>query len=126
NSTPGLLTSTAENLGKVTVGGEFGWGEALQADGVSMCRQGVLTAAVRHEQMRGPAPTNRHFKDQIVVDTSDPASTTLAEFDGHFELVAGFGQKVACGERLVWFYDFGRIDDASLEIVAPYDGYVMY
>src|SRR5579859_5767422 len=48
NSTPGLLTSTAEALGKTTVGGEFGWGEALQAEGVSMCRQGVLSAAVRH------------------------------------------------------------------------------
>src|SRR6185503_8587384 len=76
NSTPGLLTSTAESLGKVTVGGEFGWGEALQHEGVSMCRQGVLTTTIRHKQMRGPAPANRHFKKQITIDTSDPASTT--------------------------------------------------
>jgi predicted deacylase len=125
NSTPGLLTSTAENLGKVTVGGEFGWGEALQAEGVSMCRQGVLTAAVRHEQMCGPAPANRHFKEQITVDTSDPASTTLAAFEGHFEPVVGLGQKVSRGERLAWLHDFGRIDDAPFEIAAPHDGYVM-
>jgi predicted deacylase len=125
NSTPGLLTSTAEALGKVTVGGEFGWGEALQAEGVSMCRQGVVTAAVRHEQLRGPAPANRHFKEQVVVDTSDPASTTLAAFDGHFEPTAGLGQKVARGERIAYLHDFGRIDDAPLEIVAPHDGYVV-
>src|SRR5262245_8426825 len=125
NSTPGLLTSTAEDLGKITVGGEFGWGEALQAEGVSMCRQGVLTAAIRHEQMRGPVPTNRHFKEQIVVDTADPTSTTLAAFDGHFEPVAALGQKVARGERLAWLHDFGRIDEAPHEVVAPHDGYVM-
>ena len=125
NSTPGLLTSTAESLGKVTVGGEFGWGEALQAEGVSMCRQGVRTAAVRHEQLRGPAPANRHHREQIVVDTSDPASTTLAEFEGHYEPVAALGQKVARGERIAYLHDFGRIDDAPLEIVAPHDGYVM-
>lgn len=125
NSTPGLLTSTAESLGKITVGGEFGWGEALQADGVSMCKQGVLTAAVRHEQLRGPAPANRHFKEQIIVDTADPSSTTLAAIDGHFEPVVALGQKVAPGERLAWLHDFGRIDDAPLEIVAPHAGYVI-
>ena len=125
NSTPGLLTSTAENLGKITVGGEFGWGEALQAEGVSMCRQGVLTAAVRHEQLRGPAPANRHYKEQIVVDTADPASTTLAAFEGHFEPCAALGQKVARGERLAWLHDFGRIDEAPLEVVAPHDGHVI-
>lgn len=125
NSTPGLLTSTAERLGKITIGGEFGWGEALQADGISMCRQGVLTAAVRHEQLRGPAPANRHHKEQITVDTSDPSSTTLAAFDGHFEPCAALGQKVARGERVAYLHDFVRIDEAPLEIVAPHDGYVM-
>lgn len=125
NSTPGLLTSTAETLGKVTVGGEFGWGEALQAEGVSMCRQGVLSAAVRHEQLRGPAPKNRHFSEQILVDTSDPASTALAASDGHFEPLAALGQKVARGQRIALLHDFGRLDEAPAEIVAPHDGYVV-
>lgn len=125
NSTPGLLTSTAEALGKITVGGEFGYGEALQAEGVSMCRQGVVTAAVRHEQLRGPAPANKHYKEQITVDTADPASTTLAPFDGHFEPVAGLGQKVSRGERLAYVHDFGRIDEAPVEVTAPHDGYVV-
>ncbi len=125
NSTPGLLTSTAESLGKVTIGGEFGWGEAVQTEGVSMCRQGVLAAAVRHEQLRGPAHANRHHRDPVVVDTADPASTILATFEGHFEPVAALGQKVARGERIAFLHDFGRIDDAPLEIVSPHDGYVV-
>ena len=59
------------------------------------------------------------------MDTSDPASTTLAAIDGHFEPCAGLGQKVAHGERLAVLHDFARLDDAPLEIVAPHDGYVM-
>jgi predicted deacylase len=125
NSTPGLLTSTAESLGKITVGGEFGWGEALQVEGVSMCRQGVLSAGVLHGQLRGPAPANGHFKEQIVVDTSDPASTTLAAFDGHFEPCVGLGDKVTRGQRVAWLHDFTRIDDAPMEVLAPHDGYVL-
>jgi N2-acetyl-L-2,4-diaminobutanoate deacetylase len=125
NLTPGLLTSHAETLGKISLGGEFGWGEALQAEGISMCRQGVLAAAVRHGQLRGPAPENRHFKEQIVVDTSDPSSSTLAAFDGHFEPCAPLGAKIARGERVGRLHDFVRIDDPPLEIAAPHDGYVV-
>ena len=36
NSTPGLLTGLAEELGKISVGTEMGWGRAVQAAGVSM------------------------------------------------------------------------------------------
>jgi predicted deacylase len=87
NATPGLLTSAAEKLGKITLGGEFGFGRALQAEGVSMAKQGVLSAAVRHEQLKGPAPLNRHVaaSDQILVDSSSPGPSILAPFDGHFE-----------------------------------------
>jgi len=127
NLTLGLLTSAAENLGKVTVGGEFGWGEALQLDGVSMARQGVLTAAVRHEQMRGPAPQNRHFapSEQLLVDTSDPACSLLADFDGHFEPCVPLGQRVARGDRIGYLHDFVRLDEAPVDLLAPHDGYMV-
>jgi len=127
NMTPGLLTSAAENLGKVALGGEFGWGEALQLEGVSMARQGVLTAAVRHEQMGGPAPQNRHFapSEQLLVDTSDPACSLLADFDGHFEPCVPLGQRVARGDRIGYLHDFVRLDEAPVDLLAPHEGYVV-
>jgi predicted deacylase len=49
----------------------------------------------------------------------------MAAFDGHFEPVAALGQKVARGERLAYLHDFGRMDEAPLEVVAPHDGHVV-
>src|SRR5882672_4712251 len=102
NLTPGLLTGLAEDLGKISIGTELGWGRAVQADGVSMARQGVLTAAIRQEQLRGEIPANRHYSgaDQLLVDTSHPDSNLLAAFEGHFEPLVKLGEKVTKGQRV--------------------------
>jgi N-alpha-acetyl-L-2,4-diaminobutyrate deacetylase len=127
NLTPGLLTGLAEDLGKISIGTELGFGRSLQVAGVSMGRQGVLTAAVRHGQLRGDLPPNRNCpaSEQVLVDTSDPASNHLAPFDGYFEPTVELGQKVRKGERVAWFHDFNRIDDEPVEFTAPHDGYVI-
>lgn len=127
NLTPGLLTGLAEDLGKISIGSELGWGRSLQPAGVSMARQGVLTAAVRQGILRGDLPANRHFSEseQVLVDTSDPASNLLAPFDGTFEPTVDLGSEVAEGQRVAWFHDFNRIDDPPLELLAPHGGYIL-
>ena len=127
NTTPGLLTGLAEDLGKISVGTEMGWGRAAQAAGVSMSKQGVLTAAVRQGLLRGDLPPNRHYpeSEQLLVDTSHPASNHLAPFEGHFEPTVELGQKVTKGERVAFLHDFNRIDDPPLELLAPHDGYII-
>ena len=126
NLTRGLLTSLSEDLGKITVGTEMGWGRAVQAGGVSMSRQGVINAAIRHGQMRGePLNVNYPAAEQIMVDTSDPASNFLAPFEGVFEPTVGLGQKVTRGQRVAWLHDFDRIDEAPIELIAPHDGYII-
>jgi len=127
NLTPGLLTGLAEDLGKISIGTELGWGRAVQADGVSMARQGVLTAAIRQEQLRGELPANRHFSgtDQLLVDTSHPESNILAAFEGHFEPLVKLGEKVTKGQRVGWLHDFNRIDDPPMELVAGHEGYIL-
>ncbi len=127
NQTPGLLTSAAERLGKITVGTELGFGRSVQMEGVSMARQGVLTAAARHGQLRGEPPPNRHFPaaEQLLVDTSDPASSLLAPFEGHFEPLAPLGGAARRGDRLGLLHDFNRIDDPPFELLAPHDGHII-
>jgi N-alpha-acetyl-L-2,4-diaminobutyrate deacetylase len=127
NLTQGLLTSEAENLGKIAVGTELGWGRAVQPRGVAMARQGVLTALVQQGQMRGEPPANRHCPadEQVLVDTSDPASSLLAPRDGEFEPLVELGARVARGERIGWLHDFQRIDEAPLELLAAHEGYVI-
>jgi predicted deacylase len=100
NTTPGLLTSTAEALGKITIGSEFGWGSAVNAEGVSMARQGILSAAIGHEQLAGKIQ-NRHFPaaEQILVDNSELSCYVPAEFAGHFEPVVSCGDG-RCGAEI--------------------------
>ncbi len=127
DNTAGLLSSTAERLGKITIGGEFGWGNAVHVDGVSMCRQGVLSAAVRHEQLDGPPPEHKHCppREQILVDNSDLSCYVLAPHDGHFEPIGFCGDRVAKGARIGFVHDFNHIDAPPAEISAPHDGYVV-
>ncbi|HZE98468.1 MAG TPA: succinylglutamate desuccinylase/aspartoacylase family protein [Planctomycetota bacterium] len=127
NVTPGLLTGLAEDLGKISVDTEMGWGRAVQAAGVSMSRQGVLTPAVRQGQLRGDPPANRHYapSEQRLVDTSHPDSHRLAAFEGHFEPLVGLGQAVKTGRRVGWLHDFNRLDDPPMELPAPHDGDIL-
>ena len=126
NATAGLLTGLAEDLGKITVGTEMGYGRAVQAGGVSMSRQGVVNAAIKYGQLRGEVmDRNVPAAEQVMVDTSDPASNFLAPYDAVFEPTVELGQKVKRGERVAWLHDYDRIDEAPLELVAGHDGYII-
>lgn len=127
NRTPGLLTGLAEDQGKISIGTEMGWGRAVQAGGVSMSKQGILTAAIRQGQLRGEPPPNRHTpaSEQVLVDTSSPASSLLAAFEGYFEPTVELGQKVTAGRRVAWLHDFNRLDDPPMELTAPHDGFII-
>jgi predicted deacylase len=127
DNTPGLLTSSAEKLGKITIGSELGWGQAVNRTGVAMARQGILRAAVRQGLLRGALPANRHCaaSEQRLVDTSDPACSLLAPFAGHFEPTVARGEHVAAGKRVGYLHDFDRIDAAAHTLNAPHDGYVV-
>jgi len=127
NETPGLLTSQAEKLGKITLGGEFGWGRAVQAEGVSMAKQGVLAAAIGHEQLAGPKRPQRHYagRDQLLVDSSGPECSLTAPQDGFFEPCVAQGEQVRAGQRLAFLHDWNRLDDQPIELAAPHDGYAL-
>ena len=92
-----------------------------------MSRQGVLTAAVRQGQLRGDLPPNRHYpeSEQVLVDTSHPASNLLSPYDGHFEPFVELGAKVTSGQRVGWLHDFNHLDETPLELLAPHDGYII-
>jgi predicted deacylase len=127
NLSPGLLTSAAENLGKISLGTELGWGRALQPEGVSMAKQGILTAAIRQGQLRGVVPPNRHcpHAEQLLLDSSDPSSSLFARTPGHFEPTVSCGDQVEEGQVVGYLHDFERVDDPPVELLAPHDGCVL-
>ncbi|MGY8824477.1 MAG: succinylglutamate desuccinylase/aspartoacylase family protein [Candidatus Latescibacterota bacterium] len=127
DETPGLLCSTAEKLGKITVGKELGFGAAVNRRRVAMARQGILWGCIKSGQLNGALPTNEHvdYQQQIKADTSDPLCSIIAPFNGIFEPTVDVDVSVEQGDLLGLLHDFDRVDDAGWEIRAPHDGPVI-
>ncbi|MEW6756205.1 MAG: succinylglutamate desuccinylase/aspartoacylase family protein, partial [Candidatus Latescibacterota bacterium] len=127
NRTPGLLTSEAERLGKVTVGAELGWGEAVSPAGVRYGRQGVLAAAVRQGILRGRVEPIAHHADgtQRKVSAVDPACYVPAPFPGLYEPLLDCGVSVRAGQTVGLLHDFHRLDEAPFQVRAPFSGIVV-
>lgn len=127
NQTPGLLPSEAERLGKITVGTELGWGKAVNLDGVRYGRQGVLAAAIHHDQLRGEIEPIAHHKDgtQRKVAMVDRECFTVAPFAGHYEPLLECGSNVKCGDVVGLLHDFDHIDTDPWPALAGIDGVVV-
>lgn len=127
NRTPGLLTSEAERLGKITVGTELGWGEAVLSQGVRYGRQGVLAAAIQHGQLAGAIEPIAHHADgsQVCAAIVDAGCYVPAPFDGHYEEILRCGVRVRRGDLVGRLHDFGRIDEPGWPVVAPHDGVIV-
>lgn len=124
NRTPGLLTSEAERLGKITVGTELGWGEAVSGEGVACGRQGVLAAAIRHGQLDGHVEPHAHHArgSQRCAAIVDAACYVPAMFEGHYEEVMACGSSVKTGDLIGRLHDFDRVDEPGEPVRAPFDG----
>lgn len=127
NQTPGLLPSEAERLGKITVGTELGWGNAVNLEGVRYGRQGVLAAAIRQGQLRGNIePIGYHAAGtQRRVAMVDRECFTVAPFDGHYETLVECGTPVKRGQPVGLLHDFDHIDAEPWPAVAGVDGIVI-
>ena len=112
NETPGLLVSEAERLGKITIGGEFGWGGSVQQAGVRYARHGVLAAAIHHGQMRGQIqPIGHHAGGtQRLREIVHRECFTIAPFSGHYETLLDCGTLVTRGTVVGLLHDFERPD----------------
>ena len=127
NRTPGLLTSEAERLGKITVGTELGWGRSVNFEGVRYALQGVRAACIRHGQMRGHIePIASHAAGtQVKASIVDAECYVPAPFPGHYEEVLPCGTHVETGTTVGWLHDFDRIDDAPYPVRAGVSGIVV-
>jgi len=127
DATPGLLPSDAERMGKITVGTELGWGRAVQAEGVRCGRQGVLAAAIHHDQLRGQIEPHGHHRagTQIKAAMVERDCFTVAPFAGHYESLIDCGQRVRRGDVVGLLHDFDHIDNAPWPAVAGIDGIVV-
>jgi len=127
NATPGLLPSEAENLGKITVGTELGWGAAVDIDGVRYGKQGILAAAIHLGQLKGRIkPIGHHAAGtQHRVEMVRRECFTVAPFTGHYEPLIPCGTRVKKGDVVGLLHDFERIDEEPHPARAGVSGIVI-
>ena len=127
NETPGLLTSEAERLGKITVGSELGHGCSVNPDGVRYAKHGVRMAAIRHGQWRGSVTPIGHQAagTQRLASMVDRDCFTPAPFAGHYEPLRPCGDTVQAGETVGLLHDFDRFDLEPHEVRAGRGGIVI-
>ncbi|MBV8914582.1 MAG: succinylglutamate desuccinylase/aspartoacylase family protein [Acetobacteraceae bacterium] len=127
NETPGLLTSEAEWLGKITVGSELGYGTAVNPEGVRYARHGVRAAAIRHGLWRGELTRIGHHASgtQVMASMVDRDCFTVAPFAGHYEPLGLPGARVQAGEVVGLLHDFDRFDLPPWEVRAERSGIVL-
>ncbi|HYZ61775.1 MAG TPA: succinylglutamate desuccinylase/aspartoacylase family protein [Acetobacteraceae bacterium] len=127
NETPGLLTSEAERLGKITVGSELGHGCAVSAEGVGYALHGVRAAGIRHGLWRGELTRIAHHAagTQRVASMVDRSCFTMAPFAGHYEPLLECGAEVGEGDVVGLLHDFDRFDLEPFGVRAGRGGIVI-
>jgi len=123
----GLLTEQAEALGKITIGGEFGYGAATDLQGVRWAHGGVLNV-LRHFGLLASPLVNLvppGVDRQRVVVATDIDRYITAPLRGISEPLVPLGAFVTQGTPVARLHDFDRIDEPGATIVADSDGYVL-
>ncbi|MGH2405573.1 MAG: succinylglutamate desuccinylase [bacterium] len=123
----GLLTEHAESLGKVTIGGEFGYGASTDLQGVRWAGQGVLNVMRHHGLLSGsPEPLlPRECDRQRLVASTDLETWMTAPTSGISEPLVPLGAAVKKGQPVSLIHDFERIETPGVEIHANVDGYLL-
>ncbi len=123
----GLLTEHAEALGKITLGGEFGYGASTDLQGVRWAHHGVLNVMRLHGLMRGPVENllSPEYDRQRFVSSTDLEMWMTAPISGISEPLVPLGTFVKKGQPVALIHDFERIDEPAVEITANQDGYLL-
>jgi len=123
----GLLTEHAESLGKITIGGEFGYGASTDLQGVRWAHHGVLNVMRLHGLVRGALEPllPPEYARQRLVSSADLETWITAPISGITEPLVALGAYVKKGQPVALIHDFERIDEPAVEIPANLDGYLL-
>lgn len=123
----GLLTDEAEAMGRITLGTELGYGEAVIRQGVRhaevgirnvLRRYGLLEGELERARPEGSAPTH-------VVRAVNLEDYVPAPISGIYEPTAEPGQWVEPGDLVGRLFDFDYAGSRPLEMRAPRAGWLL-
>ncbi|MBZ5619152.1 MAG: succinylglutamate desuccinylase/aspartoacylase family protein [Acidobacteriia bacterium] len=115
----GLLTDEAEDEGKIAIGGEFGAGEGVSAEGVRHAYEGSLNVMRHYGLLPSPVrPIAYPQHRQRLIQAADLADYRPCPRDGIWEPLAAPGDDVAKDQLLGYVHDFSDHSAPPLEIRA--------
>lgn len=123
----GLLTDEAEDAGKIAIGGEFGFGEAVNADGVRHAYDGTTNVLRHYGLLDEPVvkiATGRPSPPRVV---QAPALEDYVPCprDGIWEPCVAPGDEVRAGDPIGRLHDFSSHPAQALDLRAHRDGVVI-
>ncbi|WP_308639578.1 M14 family metallopeptidase [Paenibacillus silvisoli] len=123
----GLLTEEAEKMGKITLGGEFGFGASTNLSGVRWAYEGLLNVMRYNGMMKGELTSllTPEYEKQRLVTNTDINSYITAPISGISEPLVPLGSFVRAGQPVIQIHDFERFDENGCVIRADKDGYVI-
>lgn len=123
----GLLTDEAEAEGKITVGGEFGYGESVDIDGTRHAYEGIKNVLLYYGHLEGePGPVRPAGREgPRLLDASKIDDYVPAPRDGVWEPVVHLGGRVDSGDLVGRLHDFSDHSSEPLEIRSAKSGWVL-
>lgn len=120
----GLLTDEAEAEGKITIGGEFGFGEGVNRKGVAHGYEGIRNALRHYGMLTGPIVKidTQRTTAPVLVDARELEDYTPCPHDAIWEPLIDLGDCVEEGQLLGRLHNFSDRATAPTEMRADRDG----
>ncbi|MEJ7608983.1 MAG: succinylglutamate desuccinylase/aspartoacylase family protein [Bryobacteraceae bacterium] len=123
----GLLTDEAEAEGKITIGSEFGYGEAVNRQGTLHAYEGIKNV-LRHYNLLDE-PVSRIDPDRKTptrfIEAAKLHNYIPAPCDGIWEPLVDPGDDVRNGQLIGRMHNFNDHTSAPMDIQAPGDGVIL-
>jgi predicted deacylase len=114
----GLLTGEVEDEGKIAIGGEFGFGDGVNPEGVRHAYEGSLNVMRHYGVLPGPVRAIRNRERQRLIQAPNLEDYRPCTRDGIWEPLAAPGDDVECRQLLGRLHDFSDHSAPPLEIHA--------
>lgn len=123
----GLLTDEAEAMGKITIGSEFGYGEATIREGVRHTEVGIKNVLRNYALLEGKIERVRaaDAPPPRIVRAINLEDYVPAPISGIYEPVGEPGDWVEEGQVVGRLFDFDYAGSAPLELRAPRTGWLL-
>lgn len=123
----GLLTSEAEDEGKIALGGEFGYGETVSRQGVRHAYEGVKNLLRHYRQLSGTlTKVDKHrASEPLLVSAPHLDAYVPCPRSGIWEAQVDLGQQVERGDLIGFLHDFADHATEPLAIKTARAGFVI-